>query len=415
MLLLCPPPLSCRRRPTTVVWALLWALLLVGCGGVRGETDEAATLLVEGGGSSYLAYQDGLGAWRPLERGLSHQLPVNDPQGRYGVLSVCLDAAGNLSADVQHHTLAERRTLDATCAAAADGAPLTGVAGQVRGLAEGDYGHVYLGEVSALIDSSAPRHRAELPAGSYDLVATRYPRGARVPDRLVFRPEVALGSALDGGVLDVDFTGAQALTPEVARVPLAGLRDGELVSGAVEVVTASGTVALLGEYLGGSVLAYAGPPEGALPGAMLRASAQSFSYDDRSKAGSSRSMTRTFSGAAPLLRLPPPIAEPTLTLRGTEVVRPHAAWTAHPAEPGVYTQFYSQVREGRSLSYRLSQSSGWLAGRPLSYALPDFSALPEWRGAWGLVRTEAIFWDVSFSRETPEHTLFASRSGVLTP
>jgi hypothetical protein len=404
------PFFSCWRRPSTVVCVLLWALLLAGCGDVRGETDEAATLIVEGGGSSYLAYQDGGEAWRPLERGVSHRLSLRDPQGRYGVLSVCLDAAANLSADVQHHTLAERRTVDATCASVATEAPRTRVAGEVKGLAGGHYSHVYLGEVSALVDSTTPRHRAELPAGEYDLVATRYAQDARVPDRLVYRPRIPLTDAVD-----VDFSGPEAVVLEVALVPLAGLRDGELVSGAVELTTASGTVALLGEYLGSSVLAYAAPPEDALPGAVLRASAQSFAYDDRTKAGSSRSATRTFRGSAPLLRLPPPIAEPSLALRGEGTVRPHAEWAAYPAAPGVYTQFYSQVREGRSLSYRLAQSSGWLAGRPLSYTLPDFGALPEWRAAWELVRAEAIFWDVSFRRETPERALFASRSGVLTP
>ena len=51
----------------------------------------------------------------------------------------------------------------------------------------------------------------------------------------------------------------------------------------------------------------------------------------------------------------------------------------------------------------------------MSYALPDFSTLPDWQAQWNLVRGEALFWDVSFTQKTPLKELFVSRSGVLTP
>ena len=166
-------------------------------------------------------------------------------------------------------------------------------------------------------------------------------------------------------------------------------------------------------------------PERKLRGATLRAAAQSFSYDDRTKAGSSRSVSRTFAGdEAPLLALPQPLAEPTLSLPGNaaDAVRPRLRWRAHPAGPGSYTQFFSQLqgdvrggRAKRSVSYRLSQSPGWRVGQPYSYALPDFSALPEWQEAWNLRRGEPVFWEVSFRRTTQTGTHVASRSGVLTP
>lgn len=377
-------------------------------------------LTLGGRGSSYLAYQDGSGAWQPLTTRLSeaapHRLSLADPQGRYGVMNLCLDdATGNLSVNVQHGTLAETPVVAANCASgAATPAGAVGVAGQVGGLEPGEYGNVYLGDASALVDSAAPRHRLELPAARYDLIATKYAPDERVPSRLVFEPGLVVGGAMT--TADVDFGGPYAFDPEPGMLLLAGVRPDELLSGSVEVVTETGTAALLGEYQGGNTLPYASIPAEVLRGAQLRAEVQSFSYNDRTKAGSSRSLTRTFAaGTAPLLRLPQPIAAPLLRLRGETGLRVTARWRAYPAAAGVYAQFYSQIRDGRSFSYRLSQSSAWLAGQSFSYTLPDFSALPQWQEAWNLARGAAIFWDVSFRRETPTTTLFASRSGVLTP
>lgn len=421
----CPPlRLPRPQRSAVPAWTLACTLLFAGCGDVRGEDVQGVArvpaLTVDGRGSSYLAYQDGSGAWQALSTQLSEAAPqklsLTDPQGRYGVMNLCLDdASGNLSVNVQHGTLAETPVVTASCATgAAREASVVGVSGLVRGLEPGEYGNVYLGGASALVDSAVPRHRLELPPARYDLIATKYAPDKRVPSRLVFEPGLVVGGATT--TADVDFGGPYAFTPEAGILRLAGLRRGELLSGSVAVVTETGTAALLGEYQGGSVLPYARPPAVVLRGAQLRAEVQSFSYDGRTKAGSSRSLTRTFAGdTTPLLRLPPPLAAPLLRLLGEAPLRVAARWRAYPGAAGTYTQFYSQIREGRSVSYRLSQTSAWFAGRPLSYTLPDFSALPEWREAWGLERGEAVFWDVSFRRETQNATLFASRSGVLTP
>ena len=415
------PPVRSRRRVSTLVWTLACLGLFAGCSDVQGETDAAATLTLDGRGASYLAYQDGLGAWQPLGPGgeVLQKLTLTDLKGRYGVMNLCLvEATGSLTVNVQQGVLGEVPVVSASCPTEADPpAAVVSVSGRLSGLSDGEYSNVYVGGASALVDSSASQHRLELPAARYDLIATKYEQNARVPSRLVFMPGLRI---VDGAALDVDFSGPHAATPEAATLPLAGVRPGELLSGSVEVVTEAGTAALLGEYLGGDALTYARPPKGFLLGARLRAEAQSFSYDERTKAGSSRSVTRTFVGGSPLngagapLRLPLPIAVPLLTLGAEDGVRPQARWHALPAR-GTYAQFYSQIQGRRSVSYRLSQSSAWLLGRPFSYTLPDFSALPEWRSAWELVRGEDIFWDVSFSRRTEDGALFASRSGVLTP
>lgn len=406
-------------------WLLGFTLLLTGCGDVQGA-DGAQVLAVAGRGPGYLAYQDGTGAWQPLGTPPAEgalRLTLTDPQGRYGVMHLCLDeATGNLSVNVRYALLAEAAAVTVNCSREPAAAVPVSISGQIEGLGNGDYGNVYLGDASALVDSSVPEYRLELPAARYDLIATRYSGEQRVPSRVVFERSLEVG----GESPDVDFTGPAAFEPQTALLPLIGVRPDELLAGSVEVVTQTGTVALLGEYLGDNTLLYARIPETKLRGAVLRAAAQSFSYDDRTKAGSSRSVTRTFAGGeSPLLALPLPLAEPTLSVHDTRVqdaVRPQARWRAHPAGPGSYTQFYSQLqsaqggRKGkRNVSYRLSQSPAWLAGRPYSYTLPDFSALPEWQEAWNLRRGEALFWELSFSRTTETGTHFASRSGVLTP
>lgn len=413
------------NSPSPPLWRFGWLLscvvLLAGCGDVQGA--DGAVLTLDGRGSSYLAYQDGMGVWQPLGTSLEGtlNLTLTDTQGRYGVMNLCLDeVTGNLTVNVRHALLSEAARVAATCSSDTVPADLVSVSGQVKGFRDGEYGNVYLGDASVLVDSSAPEHRLELPSARYDLIATRYTQDERVPSRMVVGPGV---EALGKSPLVVDFAGPDAFTPQTATLPLVGVRPDELLSGSVEVVTQTGTVALLGEYLGGRTLRYARIPETKLRGAVLRAAAQSFSYNDQTKAGSSRSVTRTFAGDAAPLALPQPLAEPTLSVR-TDAVRPQARWHAHPAGPGTYAQFYlqlqgelqgGQAQGGRSVSYRLSQSSGWLSGRPYSYTLPDFSTLPEWQEAWDLRRAEALFWEVSFSRTTETSTHFASRSGVLTP
>ena len=411
------------RQPFTLL-TLLCTLLLAGCGDVRGSN---VTLAVDGRGSSYLAVQDGLGAWRPLPGNAEHTLTLTDPAGRYGLLSVCAavdaggsdnpngdpsgDPSGNLSVNVRHALLKDVPAVSADCAAdepAPDPVRLTGTA---RGLAAGEYGNLYVGDASALLDSAAPTGRLELPAGRYDLVASRYRGAARVPDRLVLELGVDLARSR---VVDLDFGGPAAFSPARAELRLSGVRPGELLSGSAELLTPGGTSALLGEYTGGTTLPYADVPAERLRGSRLRAALQSFTYDDRTKAGSSRSLSRFLNGN-PTLRLPAPLGAPELTLSAAEAVRPAARWRAYRAGAGVYAQFYSQIRGGRAVSYRLSQSSAWLAGGPLSYALPDFSALAGWDAAWDLIPGQDLFWDVSFAQETPLQTLFVSRSGVLVP
>ena len=412
----------------------LSALTLAGCGDVQGAED-AFTLQIDGRGSSYLAIQDGvqdgaiqagLGTWRSLTPSADapSKVTLTDPQGRYGVLSLCLDTAtGNSSVTVQHGVAAETPVVSANCLADPVGATLS-VLGNVSGLSQGDYGNVYLGRTSALLDSETPTSRLELPDSPevhYDLVASRYEGEARVPNRLVLEPGLALTAINE---LKVDFDGPFSFTPEVARLLVAGVRPGELLSGSVELLS-GGTAARVGEYTGGDALFYARIPERLLGrldrSVTFRAAVQGFSYNDRTKAGSSRSLSRTLANTPAALlgpariSLPDPLEPPELQLLRDLELRPQASWRLHPAGRGVYTQFYSQIQDGHTVSYRLSQSSAWLEGRAPSYTLPDLNALPDWQSVWNLTRGETLFWDVSFTQKTAVKELFVNRSGVLTP
>ena len=429
MLTVSPYPTFFRRF---LLLTVLGALILAGCGDVQGA-EGAFTLQIDGRGSSYLAVQDGAvqdgavqdgaGTWQPLTPGADtpQHVTLTDPQGRYGVLSLCLDTAtGNSGVTVQHGVAADTPVVSATCPADPVGETLS-VFGNVSGLSQGDYGNVYLGRVSALLDSAAPTLRLELPGSPevrYDLVASRYAGEARVPNRLVLEPGLALTAINE---LRVDFDGPFSFEPEVARLLVDGVRPDELLSGSVELLS-GGTAARVGEYTGGDALVYARIPE-RLVGRLglsvtFRAAVQSFSYNDRTKAGSSRSLSRTLP-ATPReparIGLPEPLEPPELRLLGNPELRPQASWQLHPAGRGVYTQFYSQVQDGHTVSYRLSQSSAWLKGRAPRYTLPDLSALPDWQSAWNLTRGEALFWDVSFTQKTAVKELFVNRSGVLTP
>ena len=413
----------------------LFCTLLAACGDGRGAA-STRTLSVDGRGSSYLAIQDGAGTWRPLTGGAGapYRVTLEDAEGRYGVLSLCLDTGvGNVSITVQHGVVAETPVVSATCLADPLGETHS-VVGSVSGLSRGEYGNVYLGRASALVDSVTPSLRLEVPgmpegaaAARYDLVASRYEGEAHVPSRLLLEPGLGLNPK---STLNLDFNGPFSFQPELAELVVDGLRPGELLSGSVELISGA-TAARVGEYAGGDVLVYARIPKsverrlaqawgGVAQRVGFRASIQSFSYNDRTKAGSSRSLSRTLlepkQGAkSARLKLPAPIAPPRLRLRGDLYLRPRATWRLHPAGRGVYTQFYAQIQGGHTLSYRLSQSSAWLKGRASSYTLPDLNTLPDWQTTWNLTRGEALFWDVSFAQKTAVKELFVSRSGVVTP
>lgn len=433
------------RRLQIVCAVLLITLFLSGCGDVRGQGDRGDTLTLAAQGARYLALQDGLGPWQLLSARPDNELvklTLSDPQGRYGLMSVCLEeTSGAIKVNVLHGVIPRESasvavvtTADSTsaqalplvtlpCAAQTETLAPLEVQGRVRGLAAGEYGRVYLGDASSLIDAATTEHHLELRSESVpaelDLVAAKYGAGAQLPSVLLLTSTLAL-SPDQPAQADLDFASAAAISPQAAQLPLAGVRAGELLSGSVELVTKTGTRALLGEFMGAGSLSYARPPEALLRGASLWAEAQSFSYNDRTKAGSSRSASRTFEdGVVAPLVLPPPLQLAAPLLRGGAAqLRPQVVWSAKPNEAGGYTQFYSQIQEGHTVSYRLTQSLAYLRlvspeASSFSQALPDFSALPEWQTAWNLVRGPELFWDVSWSRKTERDALFSSRSGVL--
>jgi len=432
---------------------LIPLLLLAGCGEVYSQAQSSGSLQVDARGARWVAYQSGSGAWRlltdegtppvvlppeqlegegyglgryargvpgeaPAVEGAPAAVPIADPAGRYGVASVCLDpASGNVRVTVQHATLRERRRVFAGCTVPGEAPETYTVQGRVRGLSRGEYSNIYLGAHSALVDASAATHRLELPAARYDLIAAKYGGDERVPEALVFEPNLLIEG---DRTLDVDFGGPHAFSPTVRTVALRGTAEGELIYGAVDFVSARGTHARLGEISSGSALPYAHLPEPRPQGGTLRASAQSFSYSDRSKAGSSRGVVCTFGEVGDLtLRLPQPLGPVKLARQGDPSAL-RASWSPHPAGADLYAQFYSQIVEQRTVSYAVSQSSGWFERRPLSYALPDLSGAPGWQPEWTLEGGET-FWDVSLLRRRGRRpqggvcSLFAARSGVLAP
>ncbi len=437
-----------RRLPgprSFVVRALLMGLLVLmtGCGEEQGQVQEADTLTVVASGSSYLAVQDGLGDWQRLSDSPAPQnistVTLSDPQGRYGVMSVCLDEGGGaVSVQVRRGILASAQVVAGeqngaalvragtsrgaalerlSCGDAATPETQGVVRAQVHGLFDGEYGSVYLGNASALVDASTTlTNLGALGTDPFDLVATRYAPDARLPDALLLRTGLEPTAA---GVT-LDFASPDTVRLEAALIPLAGARPGELLSGSVELLTASGTRALLGEATAINGLSYARPPAALLRDAALYAEAQSFLYNDRTKAGSSRSVSRAFvGGVITPLELPPPLHLGAPVITGSDdALRPRARWTAADVNSGSYTQFYSQAREGKSVSYRFSQSLGYLRVRfpdaaTYTQTLPDFRALPGWSAAWNLLPGDDLFWDVSYNRSTETESASSSRSGVI--
>ncbi|ADI15748.1 hypothetical protein [Truepera radiovictrix] len=464
------PPFRAALQLRSVA-SLLIGACVVGCADGRGDV-TASPLWIGVEGAQWVALQDGSGPWRALElRGalpytpppteaapfevaaraappttrtdassFALQVTVADPQGRYGVASVCVDASGSVVVRVQHATLAEGAHVTSGCTPPPTGEVAT-VAGKVIGLAEGAYSSVYLGGRATLVEGAAPEQRLVVPPhgdAALDLVAARYRGDALVPERLVYEPNVAL--APESG-LEVDFTGPSSFAPHPNRFTVGGAAVGEVVAGSVDLVSPGGTRARLGEVSGEGALVYAQPTADRVPGSVLHAVVQGFAYDDAAQAGASRGLAVAFPPPEaprapqhpPKLTLPAALGPVQLTLRGApDTLRPLASWSAH-ARSGRYAQVYSQIRGGRTLSYALHQSHRWTelrrarssvrgGERTLRAALPDFSDLPGWDPSWALSADTELFWSVVFeSAPFPiggvggTARAFASRSGVVRP
>lgn len=407
-------------------WLCLWGFILLfplaAAGGIGKLQLRAGAVYISALGSSYLALQDGEGSWQPLSTryrdSLEKSVALQDPQGRFGVLHVCEDeTTHNLSVQVHYGTLATMAAVVADCrekAVAAPPAPTQEVAIVAQGVKKGQYGNLYMGESSGLIDNQTQRYTLTKPLGEQDVVATLYAYEARVPSKLLYVPAESSTQATN---FTVNFNGQNAQAARYAQVRLHGLRYGELLAGSVELLTPHGTVATLGEYVAGGDLPYAYLPQFRELGFRLRAEAQSFTYNRQTQAGLRRSVAQIFpSNDVPDLTLPPPLSVPEVKVTRRDPMRFTLVWSATSGEEGITTQFFSQVKDGRSVSYRLSQTPDWFpAGEKRRYTLPDFHALPEWQALWDMNGAEDTFWEVSYTLQTPLKQVGSSRSGVWQP
>ncbi|HEX6049010.1 MAG TPA: hypothetical protein VFZ21_07075 [Gemmatimonadaceae bacterium] len=240
----------------------------------------------------FFAYQDGTGAWQPVEgstSGSATRFAFTLTQGRGGVLSVYRTASeavagalvsgrvtrtGGLAprrarlldrfrAPVAGRRMAFQRTTavdeyqtyvvygsDAELAfdgsqACGSAEPTRIVSGTVAGIAVGQFGIVSLGELTEMYEGGTSPNTVtftDVPPGTLDLVGSRIPTSGGLPDRIVVSRGVDI---VDGGSLPttIDFDGPASSVPATASVTITGGGTDDLEAYS-ELVTANGLTLL---------------------------------------------------------------------------------------------------------------------------------------------------------------------------
>ena len=368
----------------------LTAALLAACGGNGGPSDPSSATDVEfafcGGefAPSWVAVQDGAGAWTRLEPVAGSTYQTTFTSGRGGLAYVDGDGH-NL---VVNYGLAHE--LATSCATGAKHVSGTTVNVGASGLAS-----LALGSVRSSDAGNNPGtfDLWHVPDGPQDLFAARFPSGSlQFPaDRLIIRR--AQDIPPEGELATLDFGGAEAFEPVAASVSATGLNsplDAEVTSWwygtqgrAIAMVMWSGAI------LQGATSYYVVPEE-RLEGDEL-SSLHVTTYD---AAGRYRSVVTFLRAPADrVVDMGPDLNRPELTrVAEAPYLRPRVLLVAQPSYGRVASARFYQV----GLAVTVTMSSGYPGGTPARWnlELPDFSAVDGWTAAWGLNPGLGTQWDI---------------------
>lgn len=381
----------------------LGLLACLGCGGGGGgstpapvpEPTNKVTVSLPppsrvGGGSWWVACQDGQGIWKVLTgvpsgpNTTTYSFQVSDPGGRYGlaVVDVYPVGGGNGSLGLLHQaTLAEGRALDYSTLGPVATAL---VQGSLAGVLPADGGRISSGSTTKTLNAGSTVTTLTAKVGATDFVAARLP-GMGTADSLVVRRGYPV-SGTDPVSITFDFaTGWPLVAQSLAATGVAG---GESLTLQADWAT-PGTSIKLAEGSVSPLSFKAAPVDRMQPGDLhaLRASAH-----DSTGWTYRHAMAYSLSAANISLALPPSPPIPSFgTAAGTALYyRPVATWTALA---GAMVHDFLFGDPSAYLDWEIHLSKGWLGnGTALTYTFPDFAGAPGWNSAWGLPFGRDLHW-----------------------
>ncbi|MCS6829860.1 MAG: hypothetical protein NZ749_04365 [bacterium] len=333
----------------------------------------------------FVAFQDGDGRWQALSgTGGEYRFEVADPNGRYGVVIVCLEPEGP-HVRIIHATQAEIDQLTVACEATASTAT---VSGAVRGLAEGEGAAVFMAQSSAFWDRLARTYRLErVPHGTHDLIAlVQGFMQPLTPSKMFIRRNLNIGGNTSE---DVDFASGEAFTPEERTATVVG---GNFGAATITFRSANGTIASAGgPWYGGDIPFFCVPLSRQTEGDIHIFSVQS-EY---------RQTLRYFKAPSNLnLTLPAQeFSTPEVEVAGTEpYLRLRTTGLAYSGAQAYVLDFLAPTLRSRqgggSVQWTVLLTSAWL-GTNSSYTLPDLSGLLDWNNAWGIAQSARLSWSAT--------------------
>lgn len=350
-----------------------------------------------GGGSYWVACQDGQGAWRVLTgvpsgpTTTTYSFQVDDPSGRYGLAVVNLFPVGGetgIYGILQQLTLAETRTLDYSA-----WGPVTSVTamGTVSGLGPADGARIATTGGSKTLTPGMTLASLTASAGASDFLAVRLPAMGPA-DALVLRRGYPVPST--GPVnIGFHFPDGWMLVPQSCSVN--GLAPTEELTLSAEWRTPT-TPIKLAEATTSPMAFKAVPPERMQAGDLHILAATA-----RDSTALTHRHALAYSLSAVGINLPLPSACPVPTFgtgSGSTYYRPTLAWTALDGAL-VHDVLIGDVY--KYLEWSIHLSRGWLGSSTSpAYGFPDFSTLAGWNGAWGLPFGRDLYWNFSQRQST---------------
>lgn len=375
---------------TTARWVLLALAIGLGCGGPTTGTTSMAlpppgpneVRLVPLAGppwreSAWVAARDGDGPWTRLSASAGvHRFVATS--GRYTLATACPSTGAG---SVTQATTAELPEVRDLCLA--EPVPTFRLTGAIRGATPGakpqvSFGVGPIGAVSAKIAADGLSYTADLPAGSYELVANE---GGATPRLLVLSGVMVTGP----GTTDVDFASGTRAT--VARpIAVTGLAAGEQLQTTMAFIGKGGGSA---RWLGHGMA----PIVPMLPAAALGTGEGQHLEVVAYKGlvlSESRSIAIRLTGEPPPVTLPPPLvvknvgAGPAGTL-----FRPQVELAPY-SEALVYNVYVASARDDAGLAWLVRSGARWLGEQATTtLAFPDLTAAPGFDPAWGPVRSRS--------------------------
>jgi len=343
---------------------------------------------------TWVAIQDGSGAWTRVNPTAGTTYTFNFPSGRGGVATVTVDGS-ETDLTVLYATLTELTSFAGTVNN--DGCGDKTVNGSVANVGATEAASVSLGYSSAFVFMTTTFQLTDVANGPQDLVAVRRDINSLRTNRIILRRGLNIA---DNGTISpaLDFNASEAFAPSSANVTVSGLgNDTAAVSANFNGVRGSafGALSFISEYVDAS-----GPlPYDAIPLAQLQANEfqllQAYAGAAGMDNGDRTAGTFLRTPSAQTLVMGPALPTPAVTKSVTGVVARPRTQLASQAQYN--RMLFTEYEQGADRYATVIATAAYFGSLPATWdvSMPDLSGASGWQDTWGLQDGAPIDWMVT--------------------